>query len=37
MSDAGMWTWSIILAILSLVGSYLIAGAWQRWKEKDRA
>ena len=37
MTDAGMWIWAVILTILSLVTSYFLAVAWQRWKNRRRA
>jgi hypothetical protein len=36
MTDAGMWTWSIILTVLSLAASYAVAVAWQRYKAKKK-
>ena len=37
MTDTGMWIWAGILTVASLVASYFVAVAWQRWKDKRRA
>lgn len=36
MTDAGMWIWAVILTVVSLVASYCIAIAWQRWQDERR-
>lgn len=36
MTDLGMWIWAAIIAIGSLAASYVIAVAWQRWREKRK-
>lgn len=37
MTDAGMYTWAGILAVLSLVVSYFVATWWHRMREKRQA
>lgn len=36
MTDAGMWIWAGILTLVGLAASYVIALAWQRWKDKRK-
>jgi uncharacterized membrane protein len=38
MTDLGMWIWAGLLTALALIAAFVIAVAWQRWKEgrKDR-
>lgn len=37
MTDAGMWAWAVIVAVVSLAASYGIALGWQRWKARRKA
>jgi hypothetical protein len=37
MTDYGMWVWAGIFTAIGLVGSYFIAIAWQRWKDRAKA
>lgn len=36
MTDAGMWIWAGILTVVGLVASFVIAVAWQRWKDAKK-
>lgn len=36
MTDTGMWIWAGILFAVSLVVSYFIAVAWQKWRAQGR-
>lgn len=32
MTDTGMWIWAGIITAVSLVLSYFVAIAWQKWR-----
>jgi hypothetical protein len=36
MTDTGMWIWAGILLVVSLVASYFVAVAWQRWRDNKK-
>lgn len=36
MTDFGMWVWAAILTVLGLVAAFIIAVAWQRWKDSKK-
>lgn len=35
MTDTGMWIWAGLLTVGSLVASYFVAIAWQKWRSRE--
>jgi hypothetical protein len=36
MTDTGMWIWAGILTVVGLAVAFVIAVAWQRWKDQRK-